>query len=141
MNLTQPTVNASPPQSVDTRPKMADFLRQQEISRRYNADVEVVRRRVRTPKPLTCDIEAIDRQYVGGDNWSFISTRMEQARLYVLSPAKYDMMIDTGRTFAMTPLQINHGVAGWQAPWKRSLHIDFAIEQVLKLPVAICARK
>ncbi|KAG2758866.1 hypothetical protein Pcac1_g29042, partial [Phytophthora cactorum] len=64
---------------VDPRPTMADVLSQQELLRRDHAETEAARRRVETPKPLACDIEAIERQY--------------------------DMVIDTGRTFAKTPLQ------------------------------------
>ncbi|CEG43646.1 uncharacterized protein PHALS_13838 [Plasmopara halstedii] len=60
MDLTQPLVNSAPPPSVDTRPTMADLLRQQETIRRDNAKVEAARRRVETPKPLACDIEAIE---------------------------------------------------------------------------------
>ncbi|KAG2887244.1 hypothetical protein PC119_g25028, partial [Phytophthora cactorum] len=84
---------------------MADVLSQQELLRRDHAETEAARRRVETPKPLACDIEAIERQYAAGGDWSFIASRMEQARPYALPRARYDMVIDTGRTFAKTPLQ------------------------------------
>ncbi|KAG3196285.1 hypothetical protein PC129_g24716, partial [Phytophthora cactorum] len=90
---------------VDPRPTMADVLSQQELLRRDHAETEAARRRVETPKPLACDIEAIERQYAAGGDWSFIASRMEQARPYALPRARYDMVIDTGRTFAKTPLQ------------------------------------
>ncbi|KAL8024078.1 hypothetical protein Plhal710r2_c005g0021591 [Plasmopara halstedii] len=137
MDLTQPLVDSAPPPSVDTRPTMADLLRQQETIRRDNAEVEAARRRVETPKPLACDIEAIERQYAAGGDWSFISTRMEQARPYELPRAKYDMVIDTGRTFAKTPLQkIMVSLAGKHHGNEalEKLYGEFAIGQVSKLP-------
>ncbi|KAF1773397.1 hypothetical protein GQ600_15376 [Phytophthora cactorum] len=70
--------------AVDPRPTMADVLSQQELLRRDHAETEAARRRVETPKPLACDIEAIERQYAAGGDWSFIASRMEQARPYAL---------------------------------------------------------
>ncbi|KAG2957212.1 hypothetical protein PC119_g27405, partial [Phytophthora cactorum] len=64
---------------VDPRPTMADVLSLQELLRRDHAETEAARRRVETPKPLACDIEAIERQYAAGGDWSFIAFRMEQA--------------------------------------------------------------
>uniref|UniRef100_K3X4X5 Uncharacterized protein n=1 Tax=Globisporangium ultimum (strain ATCC 200006 / CBS 805.95 / DAOM BR144) TaxID=431595 RepID=K3X4X5_GLOUD len=72
--------NVTAPPSVDPRPTMAEVLAQQEHLRRDNADADATRRRVETPKPLACDIEAIERQYAAGSDWSFIAPRMEQAR-------------------------------------------------------------
>ncbi|KAL7692329.1 hypothetical protein Plhal304r1_c007g0029951 [Plasmopara halstedii] len=62
MDLAQPFVNASPHPSIDRRSTMADLLRQQETIWRDNAEVEAARRRVEIPKPLACDIEAIEHQ-------------------------------------------------------------------------------
>ena len=84
---------------------MADVISQQEHHRRDHAEADVVRRRVETPKPLASNIEAIERQYAAGGDWSFIASRMEQARPYALPRARFDMVIDTGHTFAKTPLQ------------------------------------
>jgi hypothetical protein len=122
---------------VDPRPTMADVLAQQETIRRDQAEADAVRRRVETPKPLACDIEAIERQYAAGGDWSFIASRMEQARPYALPRAKYDMVIDTGRTFAKTPLQKimaslsgkHHGNEALENLYQR-----FEIGQISKLP-------
>jgi hypothetical protein len=116
---------------------MADVLSQQELLRRDQAEADAARRRVETPKPLACDIEWIERQYAAGGDWSFIASRMEQARPYALPRAKYDMVIDTGRTLAKTPLQKimvslsgkNHGNEALEDLYRR-----FEIGQISKLP-------
>lgn len=130
---------ATSPPPVDPRPTMADVLAQKERLRRDHAeaDADAVRRRVETPKPLACDIEAIERQYAAGGDWSFIATRMEQARPYALPRARFDMVIDTGRTFAKTPLQKimaslsgkHHGNDALE-----KLYGTFEIGQISKLP-------
>lgn len=128
---------ATPRSTVDPRPTMADVLGQQEHLRRDQAVADAARRRVETPKPLACDIEAIERQYAAGGGWSFIAPRMEQARPYALPRARFDMVIDTGRTFAKTPLQKiiaslsgkSHGNAALE-----KLYGMFEIGQVSKLP-------
>uniref|UniRef100_K3XDC0 Uncharacterized protein n=1 Tax=Globisporangium ultimum (strain ATCC 200006 / CBS 805.95 / DAOM BR144) TaxID=431595 RepID=K3XDC0_GLOUD len=62
MHLPHSRVDAASPSSrVDTRPSMADLLAQQETIRRDNAGADAARCRVETPKPLACDIEAIER--------------------------------------------------------------------------------
>ncbi|KAF1327933.1 putative Pollike protein, partial [Globisporangium splendens] len=122
---------------VDPRPTMADVLSQQEFLRRDQAEAEAVRRRVETPKPLACDIEAIERQYAAGGDWSFIASRMEQARPYALPRAKFDMVIDTGRTFAKTPLhKIMVSLSGKSHGNKvlEELYQLYEIGQVSKLP-------
>uniref|UniRef100_K3XCL9 Uncharacterized protein n=1 Tax=Globisporangium ultimum (strain ATCC 200006 / CBS 805.95 / DAOM BR144) TaxID=431595 RepID=K3XCL9_GLOUD len=116
---------------------MADLLAQQETIRRDNAGADAARCRVETPKPLACDIEAIERQYAAGGDWSFIASRMEQARPYALPRARFDMVIDTGRTFAKTPLQKimaslsgkHHGNDALE-----KLYSKFEIGQISKLP-------
>ena len=116
---------------------MAAVLAQQEHLRRDQTEADAARRRVETPKPLACDIEAIERQYAAGGDWSFIASRMEQARPYALPRAKYDMVIDTGRTFAKTPLQKilsslsskSHG-----SDVLESLYKSYDIGQISKLP-------
>ncbi|TYZ68470.1 hypothetical protein PybrP1_005401, partial [[Pythium] brassicae (nom. inval.)] len=84
---------------------MADLLFQQETIRRDTAQVEATRRRVETPKPLAIDMEAIERQYAAGGDWAGISARIGQSRPYAPPRAKFDMVIETGKTFAKTPLQ------------------------------------
>ncbi|KAG3058958.1 hypothetical protein PC122_g20492, partial [Phytophthora cactorum] len=116
---------------------MADVLSQQELLRRDHAETEAARRRVETPKPLACDIEAIERQYAAGGDWSFIASRMEQARPYALPRARYDMVIDTGRTFAKTPLQkIMASLSGKShgSDVLERLYQTYEIGQVSKLP-------
>ena len=93
-------VDASPP-----GPTMADTLGNQEHLRRDHAAADAARRRVETPKPLASDIEWIEQQYAAGGDWSFIASRIDQARPYALPRARYDMVIATGRTLAKTPLQ------------------------------------
>ncbi|KAF1329068.1 putative Pollike protein, partial [Globisporangium splendens] len=125
------------PANVDTRLSMAELLRQQEHLRRDRAVIEATRRRVETPKPLAVDIEAIERQYAAGGDWSHIASRMEQARPYQLPTAKYDMVIETGRALAKTPLQkimaslagTSHGNATLDELYQR-----FEIGQISKLP-------
>uniref|UniRef100_A0AAV1UDN0 Uncharacterized protein n=1 Tax=Peronospora matthiolae TaxID=2874970 RepID=A0AAV1UDN0_9STRA len=95
---------SSPPR-VDSRPTMADVLGQQEHLRRDHAEADAARRRVETHKPLASDIEWFERQYASGGDWSFIASRIDQARPYALPRANYDMVIATGRTLAKTPLQ------------------------------------
>jgi hypothetical protein len=138
MHLPHSRVDAASPSSrVDTRPSMADLLAQQETIRRDNAGADAARCRVETPKPLACDIEAIERQYAAGGDWSFIASRMEQARPYALPRARFDMVIDTGRTFAKTPLQKimaslsgkHHGNDALE-----KLYSKFEIGQISKLP-------
>lgn len=84
-----PDAAASPP-SVDPMPPMADVLSQGEHLRRDSAETDAARCRVETPKPLANDIEWIERQYAAGGDWSFIVSRMDQARPYVLPCTKYD---------------------------------------------------
>ena len=92
---------------------------------------------MKTPKPLACDIEWIERQYAAGGDWSFIVSRMDQARFYVLPRAKSDMVIETGRTLAKTPLQKilsslsgkTHGNAFLEDLYRR-----YEIGQISKLP-------
>uniref|UniRef100_A0AAV1VNR0 Uncharacterized protein n=1 Tax=Peronospora matthiolae TaxID=2874970 RepID=A0AAV1VNR0_9STRA len=121
----------------DTRPTMADVIARHERLRRDNADDDAARRRVETPKPLACDIEAIERQYAAGNDWSFIAMRIDQARPYELPRAKYDMVIDTGRTFAKTPLQkIMASLTGKShgSDVLERLYASHAIGQISKLP-------
>ncbi|CAI5747276.1 unnamed protein product [Peronospora destructor] len=61
---------------------MATLLSQQENIRRDTAAADAARRRVKTPKPLALDIEAIERQYTD-----------------------VDMVIEAGKAFTKTPLQ------------------------------------
>ncbi|KAF1327039.1 putative Pollike protein, partial [Globisporangium splendens] len=125
------------PANVDVRLSMAELLQQQEHLRRDRAVIEATRRRVETPKPLAVDIEAIERQYAAGGDWSHIASRMEQARPYQLPTAKYDMVIETGRALAKTPLQkimaslasTSHGNATLDELYQR-----FEIGQISKLP-------
>jgi hypothetical protein len=132
-----PTADAASPPPADPRPTMAAVLAQQEHLRRDQAEADAARCRVETPKPLACDIEWIERQYAAGGDWSFIASRMEQARPYALPRAKYDMVIDTGRTLAKTPLQKimaslsgkNHGNEALEDLYRR-----FEIGQISKLP-------
>lgn len=121
----------------DPRPTMADVLAQQEHLRRDNAEADAARCRVETPKPLACDIEAIERRYATGDDWSFIASRIEQARPYALPRAKYDMVVDTGRTFTKTPLQkIMASLSGKShgSDVLERLYTSFEIGQISKLP-------
>ncbi|KAF1320324.1 hypothetical protein FI667_g12572, partial [Globisporangium splendens] len=132
-----PTPPASSASAADTRLSMADVLRLQEDLRRDRAVVDASRRRVETPKPLAVDIEAIERQYTVGGDWSNIASRLEQARPYQLPRAKYDMVIETGRALAKTPVQkilaslasSGHGNAALEELYKR-----FEIGQISKLP-------
>ena len=127
----------APSAAVDTRPTMADLLHQQETIRRDEAEIEANRSRIITPKPRACDIELIERQYAAGRGWSFITNRIEQARPYDLPRARYDMVIDTGRTFAKTPLQkIMASLAGTSHgnPVLEKLYGAHEIGQVSKLP-------
>ncbi|KAF1321893.1 putative Pollike protein, partial [Globisporangium splendens] len=125
------------PANVDARLSMAQLLQQQEHLRRDRAVIEATRRRVETPKPLAVDIEAIERQYAAGGDWSHIASRMEQAHPYQLPTAKYDMVIETGRALAKTPLQkimaslasTSHGNATLDELYQR-----FEIGQISKLP-------
>ena len=136
MEPPQATAAASLPR-LDPRPTMADVLSQQELLRRDHAETEAARRRVETPKPLACDIEAIERQYAAGGDWSFIASRIEQARPYALPRARYDMVIDTGRTFAKTPLQkIMASLSGKShgSDILERLYQTYEIGQVSKLP-------
>jgi hypothetical protein len=121
----------------DIRPTMAELLRQQEHLRRDRAVVEAARKRVETPKPLAVDIEAIERQYAAGGDWSLIASRMEQARPYQLPKAKYDMVIDTGRALAKTSVHKilaslagpDHGNSALEELYKQ-----FEIGQISKMP-------
>ncbi|RMX69974.1 hypothetical protein DD238_000673 [Peronospora effusa] len=130
-----PVATTSPP--ADPRPTLADVLSQHDHLRRDRADNDAARSRVETPKPLACDIEWIERQYAAGGDWSFIASRMDQARPYVLPRAKYDMVIETGRTLAKTPLQKimsslsgrNHG-----NDFLEDLYRRYEIGQISKLP-------
>lgn len=88
----------------DPRPSMAMLLRQQEAIRRDNVKADTARRRVETPKPLAVDIEAIERQYATGGDWSDIASCIHQSRPYELPRARYDMVIETGTTFTKTSL-------------------------------------
>ncbi|KAF1331469.1 putative Pollike protein, partial [Globisporangium splendens] len=132
-----PIFPASSASAADTRLSMADVLRLQEDLRRDRAVVDASRRRVETPKPLAVDIEAIERQYAAGGDWSNIASRLEQARPYQLPRAKYDMVIETGRALAKTPVQkilaslasSGHGNAALEELYKR-----FEIGQISKLP-------
>ncbi|KAF1331688.1 hypothetical protein FI667_g4271, partial [Globisporangium splendens] len=132
-----PTPPAPSSPATDTRLSMADILRLQEDIRRDRAVVDASRRRVETPKPLAVDIEAIERQYAAGGDWSNIASRLEQARPYQLPRAKYDMVIETGRALAKTPVQkilaslasSGHGNAALEELYKR-----FEIGQISKLP-------
>ncbi|KAF1327222.1 putative Pollike protein, partial [Globisporangium splendens] len=132
-----PPLPASSAPAADTRLSMAEVLRLQEDLRRDRAVVDASRRRVETPKPLAVDIEAIERQYAAGGDWSNISSRLEQARPYQLPRAKYDMVIETGRALAKTPVQKilaslaspGHGNAALEELYKH-----FEIGQISKLP-------
>lgn len=122
---------------IDKRPTMAALLREQETIRRDEAKVEANKSRIETPKPLACDIESIERHYAAGRGWSFIASQMDQARPYALPRARYDMVIDTGRTFAKTPLQkIMASLAGSHHgnDALEKLYSEHAIGQVSKLP-------
>uniref|UniRef100_A0AAV1UCG1 Uncharacterized protein n=1 Tax=Peronospora matthiolae TaxID=2874970 RepID=A0AAV1UCG1_9STRA len=127
----------SSPSSADPRPTMADVLGQQEHFRRDHAEADAARRRVENPKPLASDIEWIERQNAAGGDWSFIASRIDQARPYALHRAKYDMVIATGRMFAKTPLQkimvslsgTHHGNASLE-----DLYRSHEIGQISKLP-------
>ena len=105
MDSAVPLADIADPQPADPRPTLADVLSHHDHLRRDRADNDAARRRVETPKPHTCDIEWIERQYAAGGDWSFIASRMDQARPYVLLRAKYDMVIKTERKLAKTPLQ------------------------------------
>lgn len=100
-----PDVACTSPPRATPRPTMADVLATQDNIRRDPAEDDAARRRVETPKPLASDIEWIEHQYATGGDWSFIASRIDQARPYALPRAKYDMVIATGRTLAKTPLQ------------------------------------
>ncbi|KAF1315563.1 putative Pollike protein, partial [Globisporangium splendens] len=121
----------------DPRPTMAMLLSQQEAIRRDNAEVDAARRRVETPKPLAIDIEAIERQYAAGGDWSAIASSIHQSRPYQLPRAKYDMVIETGKTFAKTPLTkimaalvgTNYGNRALDRLYEQKL-----VDQVSKLP-------
>ncbi|TYZ53554.1 hypothetical protein PybrP1_008978, partial [[Pythium] brassicae (nom. inval.)] len=121
----------------DSRPTIADLLRQQDHVRRDNVAADANRRRVETPKPLAIDIEAIERQYAAGSDWSTIAASIGCSRPYALPRAKFDMVIDTGRAFAKTPLQKimaalvgkNHGNAVLD-----QLYAEFLVGQVSKMP-------
>ncbi|KAF1331678.1 putative Pollike protein, partial [Globisporangium splendens] len=121
----------------DTRPTMADVIMQQEHLRRDRAAVEAARKRVETPKPLAVDIEAIERQYAAGHDWSLIASRMEQARPYQLPRAKYDMVIETGRALAKTSVhKILASLAGPEHGNSalEELYKQFEIGQISKMP-------
>ncbi|CEG47962.1 uncharacterized protein PHALS_05446 [Plasmopara halstedii] len=132
-----PLVDTVSPAPADTRPTMAELLQSQEVIRRDKAVIDALRNRIETPKPLARDIESIERQYAAGRDWSFVSSRIDQARPYELPRKRYDMVIDTGRTFAKTPLQkimssltgSHHGNDALE-----KLYGDHAIDQVSKLP-------
>ena len=53
---------------------------------------------------LSLNIEWIERQFVAGGDWSFIASRIDQARQYTFPRGKYDIMIATGRALAKTQL-------------------------------------
>ncbi|KAL7685782.1 hypothetical protein Plhal304r1_c029g0094831 [Plasmopara halstedii] len=101
------------------------------------AVIDALRNCIKTPKPLACDIDSIERQYAARRDWSFVSSRIDQARPYELPRARYDMVIDTGRTFAKPALQkimasltgSHHGNDALE-----KLHGEHAIGQVSKLP-------
>ena len=132
-----PLADIADPQPADPRPTFADVLSHHDHLGRDRADNVAARRRVETPKPLACDIEWIERQYAAGGDWSFIASRMDQARLYVLPRAKYDMVFETGRTLAKKPLQKilsslsgkTHGNAFLEGLYRR-----YEIGQISKLP-------
>lgn len=127
---------ASPPRT-SRLPTLADVLGQQEHLRRDHANDDAGRRCVETPTPLSSDIEWIERQYAAGGDWSFIYSRIDQARTYALPRARYDMLIATGRTLAKTPLQKrmrslsgkHHGNASLE-----NLYHNHEIGQISKLP-------
>ncbi|TYZ69419.1 hypothetical protein PybrP1_004226, partial [[Pythium] brassicae (nom. inval.)] len=126
-----------PPAAADTRPTMADLLFQQEAIRRDHAAVDAARRRVETPKPLVIDIEAIERQYAAGGDWTGIASRIGQSRPYPLPRAKFDMVIETGKAFAKTPLQkIMAALVGSTHgnPALNQLYEEFLVGQVSKMP-------
>lgn len=132
-----PPPRTVPTQPVDTRLTMAELLQQQETIRRDDAHVTTLRRRIETPKPLACDIESIERQYAAGHDWSSIASGLHQARPYQLPRARFDMIIDTGRTFAKTPLQkVMASLTGPQLgnPALEELYRTHEIGQVSKLP-------
>ncbi|CAH0485663.1 unnamed protein product [Peronospora farinosa] len=121
----------------DTRPTMAELLRQHEHLRRDRAVIEAARKRVETPKPLAVDIEAIERQYAAGHDWSLIASRMEQARPYQLPRAKFDMVIETGRALAKTSVhKILASLAGPDHGNSEleELYKQFEIGQISKMP-------
>ncbi|KAL7995513.1 putative bardet-Biedl syndrome 1 protein [Plasmopara halstedii] len=97
------------------------LLQSQEIIRRDKAVIDALRNRIETPKPLACDNQS----------------SANQARPYELPRARYDMVINTGRTFAKTPLQkimasltgSHHGNDALE-----KLYGEHAIGQVSKLP-------
>ncbi|POM80670.1 Hypothetical protein PHPALM_1464 [Phytophthora palmivora] len=95
-----------PPTSVDPEAVQArpSAVTGGETIRRDNAEVDAARRRVETPKPLAVDIGMIERQYAAGGDWSDIAFCIHQSRPYELPRAKYDMVIETGKTFTKTPL-------------------------------------
>ena len=121
----------------DTRLTMAELLRQQEDIRRDHAVTQAARKRVETPKPLAADIEAIERQYAAGQDWSLIASTIEQARPYQLPRAKFDMVIETGRALAKTSVHkilaslasLDHGNSELE-----DLYKQFEIGQISKMP-------
>ena len=137
MNLPPPAVATTSPVDADIRPTMATLLSQQETIRRDKASVNEARRRVETPKPLAVDIEAIERQYASGQDWSLIALGIAHARPYQLPKAKFDMVIETGRALAKTSVhKILASLAGPDHGNSvlEELYKQFEIGQVSKMP-------
>jgi len=123
--------------AAETRLTMAELLRRNENIRRDAVSGQAARRRVETPKPLAVDIEAIERQYAAGLDWSTIESSLVQARPYQLPKAKFDMVIDTGKALAKTSVhKILASLAGPDHGNSvlEELYKQFEIGQISKMP-------
>lgn len=121
----------------DARMTMAELLRRNEDIRRDHVASQAARKRVETPKPLAVDIEAIERQYAAGMDWSLIASRLSQARPYQMPTAKFDMVIDTGKALAKTSVhKILASLSGPDHgnPVLEELYKRFEIGQLSKMP-------
>ncbi|KAL8009035.1 hypothetical protein Plhal710r2_c075g0179081 [Plasmopara halstedii] len=135
--MDSPPAGAAPPAPSDTRPTMAGMLKHQETILRDEAAAKAKRSCIKTPKSFACEIELIERHYAAKRDWSYIASRLDRARPYELSRAKFDMVIATGRTFAKTPLQrIMASLAGsnHENEVLEELYRQHEIGQVSKFP-------
>ncbi|KAI9919275.1 hypothetical protein PsorP6_017795 [Peronosclerospora sorghi] len=92
--------------------------------------------RVKIPKPLASDVEAIEELYSKGTPWSEIATNITQARPYQLPRARYALVLETGASSSKTdPMKLLQSfVRDHNNPVLAELLQDNLVGQLSKLP-------